>query len=90
MNAKQLLEMMKQAKEAESQLETQFLKEFGENIINARKREGMTQEDLGAKLGLSRTSITNIEGGRQDTVISRLPYLCAVLNCSPSDLIPSI
>jgi transcriptional regulator with XRE-family HTH domain len=37
----------------------------GKRIRTAREREGLSQEALGAEIGLTRTSVTNIEAGNQ-------------------------
>lgn len=38
---------------------------LGKSIRAIRKMAGLTQDDLAQRIGLSRTSITNIELGRQ-------------------------
>jgi len=43
----------------------QFYQVFGENLARARKHNSLKQEAVAASVGLSRTSITNIESGRQ-------------------------
>jgi transcriptional regulator with XRE-family HTH domain len=43
----------------------EFYVELGRQIRDGRKNLGWRQEDLGAHVGLSRTSIANIEAGRQ-------------------------
>ncbi|MFA5030331.1 MAG: helix-turn-helix transcriptional regulator [Patescibacteria group bacterium] len=42
-----------------------FYKKLGENIAKARSETKVTQAELAEKTGLSRTTITNIERGRQ-------------------------
>ncbi len=42
-----------------------FYVEVGRRIRSARMSIGMTQSQLGIKVGLTRTSITNLEAGRQ-------------------------
>lgn len=37
--------------------------EFGENLKNLRKRRGMTQNELGAKVGLSKAVVSKYENG---------------------------
>jgi len=45
---------------------------LGAVIKELRLKAGMTQDDLGEKLGLQRTSICNIEIGRQRVLLSDL------------------
>ena len=48
----------------------------------------MTQEKLGRMVGLSRTSITNIEKGRQHIALHQLFDLANALNVQPHVLLP--
>ena len=45
---------------------------IGTNIKRIRTKVGFTQGELARRVGLVRTSIVNIEAGRQDTTILRL------------------
>jgi DNA-binding XRE family transcriptional regulator len=45
--------------------EQRFWRDFGNALYEARVQVGLRQEDLAKKVGLSRTSIVNIEAGRQ-------------------------
>lgn len=63
-------------------------KEFGRLLCNARKGAGLTQEDVSKRVGLSRTSITNIEKGRQHVSLHVLYLLANAIGISPSDLLP--
>lgn len=49
-----------------------FLESVGENIAYHRNKQGLTQQELSEIVGLSRTSIANIEKGRQDPGISKI------------------
>src|SRR4051812_35337336 len=42
---------------------------FGRRLRERRRARGMTQEQLGDKIGLSRASILNIEHGRQQVLL---------------------
>lgn len=66
----------------------QFYKAFGAKIATARKARKMSQAKLGTALGLSRTSITNIEKGRQQVQVHTLARLADILNFPVSDLLP--
>lgn len=62
---------------------------LGENIWRARKRQHMNQTQLGAAVGLTRTSITNIESGRQRPPIELVYAIARVLAVAePRDLFP--
>ncbi len=45
---------------------------FGELIRLLRKRQGLTQDELGNKLNLSRITIQNVEAGRNATMDTML------------------
>ena len=49
----------------------------------------MTQSKLGDLVGLSRTSITNIEKGRQHVALHQVFAIASALRVSPSALLPS-
>ena len=59
-------------------------------MINAalyRKRAGLTQKKLAARLGVDRTTISNWDSGKSHPRIDMLAKLAKELNCSPNDLI---
>jgi transcriptional regulator with XRE-family HTH domain len=64
--------------------------EFGERVRKYRRRLKLNQEDLGARVRLSRTSITNIEGGRQKILLHQLFALADALEVSPQALLPDV
>lgn len=66
-----------------------FYREFGLRLHNARKRAGITQGELAQKVGMGRTSICNIEGGRQHLSLHVLPALAEALGVEECDLIPA-
>jgi transcriptional regulator with XRE-family HTH domain len=53
------------------------------------QRSGMTQEKLAQIVGLSRTSITNIEKGRQHIALHQLYAIAEALRVRPDALLPS-
>jgi transcriptional regulator with XRE-family HTH domain len=64
---------------------------FGRLVQLHRKRtKGMTQEKLGSHVGLSRTSITNIEKGRQHVSLHQLFAIAQALKVAPETLLPSL
>ena len=64
---------------------------FGRLVAMHRKRiHGLTQAKLGNAVGLSRTSITNIEKGRQHVLLHHLFALARALKVSPHALLPAL
>jgi DNA-binding XRE family transcriptional regulator len=55
---------------------------FGRNLKRLRELRGLTQEELAGLIGLSRTSVTNQEAGRQATSWATLILLADVLDVS--------
>jgi len=64
--------------------------EFGKKLRSRRKKERMSQDSLATSAGLSRTSIVNVESGRQGVSLATLYRLAGALSCEISDLLPSL
>lgn len=66
--------------------------EFGRLVRKRRKSPdvGLNQEELGGRIGLSRTAITNIEQGRQQVTLRQVYLLASALGCQPADLLPDL
>lgn len=62
--------------------------EFGFRVREARSVEGVSQGELARRVGLSRTSVTNIERGRQHVSLRQFLEIAAALNCAPETLLP--
>lgn len=62
---------------------------IGTRINEARKAKNLSQEELARKTGVSRTSIVNIERGRQRLPLHLLWQIASELNAEPSTFIPS-
>ena len=60
----------------------------GHLILERRKFAGLTQEELGRLVGISRAQIANVESGRTETSIKALRRFADALNCSMKDLVP--
>ena len=60
---------------------------IGEQIEKRRKAKGMYQEDLAAKLNITKQAICNWEKGRTEPNIGYINQLAKALNCSVSDLL---
>lgn len=63
---------------------------IGKKITARRKKAKLRQEDLAKLVGLSRVSLVNIEKGRQTPAYHKFMLLCAVLRCTPNDLLPPV
>ena len=66
---------------------TAFYEDFGQRLRVARG--SMSQASLGAAVGLSRGSISNIEAGRQHVPLHFLPRLARAVGAEPAALIPA-
>ncbi|GAN94646.1 hypothetical protein Gbth_076_038 [Gluconobacter thailandicus F149-1 = NBRC 100600] len=62
----------------------------GAAIRTNREALGMSQSVLAAALGLSRTSVTNIEKGKQPISLYHLYLAAAALGLSAKDLLPDM
>jgi transcriptional regulator with XRE-family HTH domain len=69
--------------------ETAFNRAFGRRIAKRRRERGLSQEKLGSLIGLARTSVTNIEAGRQNVVAYTVHLLARHLEIS-ADLLLSV
>jgi transcriptional regulator with XRE-family HTH domain len=65
-----------------------FYIELGKRLRDARKQRKFTQEKLATAVQLTRTSITNIEGGRQPVLAHHLVRLARALDVTVQDLLP--
>jgi transcriptional regulator with XRE-family HTH domain len=61
---------------------------IGEKIKFIRKKKSLKQEDLSHKIGLKRSSIAQIEAGKQAVSIHALYRIGEVLNTNIFDLLP--
>jgi transcriptional regulator with XRE-family HTH domain len=66
-----------------------FYEELGKAIRRRREERELKQAELGEHLGLSRTSVTNIESGRQRLLADQLCRVAHILGCDVSDLLPN-
>lgn len=61
---------------------------IGERVSEFRKANKMNQDDLAKKAAISRTTISNIESGRQQVSIHTLMNIAEALNLEMHSLIP--
>jgi transcriptional regulator with XRE-family HTH domain len=65
-----------------------FYERFGRSLRSARLDLGLNQEALGHRVGLERSSISNIEKGRQRVQLHMLLEFAAALDVPPTKLLP--
>ena len=65
-----------------------FYKQVGEKIRN-RRGKNLSQEALASAVGLTRTSISNIESGRQKLLLHTFFDIAEVLNVEAASLLPA-
>lgn len=67
-----------------------FYKEVGRRILEARLRRKpkLTQQGLADLVSLTRTSITNVEKGRQKFLLHTLADIARALQVEPASLLP--
>lgn len=69
---------------------TAFTESLGKKIKKAREERGLTQHQLAKKVGVGRTTITNIECGFQQTNIFLVMLIGEALGVSGRDLVPEL
>lgn len=67
-----------------------LLKYMGEVIYQKRKQENITGAQLAQFVGLSRTSIINIERGRHQLQIDTIFKICGLFKCQINELFPPV
>jgi len=63
---------------------------FGKNLVRARKRAGMSQEEVGIRAALHRTEIGLLERGERLPRIDTMVKLAGALGVPPVELIAGI
>lgn len=64
---------------------------FGEILRTCRQESRMSQVDLAQEVGISRSSLSNIEAGRQRVYLDQCFKFAAALNClSIQSLLPTL
>ncbi len=73
------------------QIEKERLYEMIGTRVRSRRMLGhLTQSQLAQAVGVLRTTISNIESGRQQAPLDVLYNICAVLKCDIGALLPSV
>ncbi len=68
----------------------EFYVRLGTKIREARESARLTQADLSARAGLSRSSIANIEAGRQAVYLHQAVAIASALGRTVPDLVPGV
>jgi transcriptional regulator with XRE-family HTH domain len=66
----------------------EFYAEVGRRVRMAREAAGLTQDALADRVELSRTSVTNIEKGRQKIALHTLCKVASAVGVEPASLLP--
>jgi len=62
----------------------------GKKIAEIRRKQRLTQEALAHDVSLTRTSIVNIEKGKQQLLLHTLIQIAHALKTEPAELLPEI
>jgi transcriptional regulator with XRE-family HTH domain len=62
---------------------------FGQKLARARKSRSLTQKELANLIGVSRVTVANIEGAKQNVQLAQVYSVARALNVAPNDLLPS-
>ena len=63
---------------------------LGEKVFEKRRQLGLNQKDLADRVGLTRTSITNIEKGIQRIQLHTVYQIAHALGISTNELLPDL
>ncbi|MGG6799489.1 UNVERIFIED_CONTAM: helix-turn-helix transcriptional regulator [Streptococcus canis] len=60
---------------------------FAERLVELRKKNDLTQQELADKIGINRGSYSNWENGKREPSFSKLIELSKLLNTTPNYLL---
>jgi len=63
---------------------------IAQRVRQVRERQQLKQEELAARVGLSRATITQVESGHQKLPLQSLYLIAAVLGVAIADLLPTV
>ena len=63
---------------------------FGKKLARARQVKNLSQSELATKVGISRATVANLEGGRQNVLLHQVFALATSLDVTPEVLIPEM
>lgn len=64
--------------------------QFGAKVRAMREAIGITQDDLAKRIGLTRTSVVNIESGKQRVLLHHVDAFAKAFGTSPKHLMKGI
>jgi transcriptional regulator with XRE-family HTH domain len=67
----------------------EFYAAVGSNVRSKRTESGMSQSMLANRIGFTRSSVANLEAGRQRIALHLFVKIEQALDCQPGDLLPS-
>lgn len=62
---------------------SRFTSEYGRRVQTARVTAGLTQAELASRLDLTRSSVANVEAGRQAASAEQVIQTAEALGCDP-------
>jgi transcriptional regulator with XRE-family HTH domain len=80
-------ELMTKAKEEPRQTLDNRLVTIGKSLQSIRKRRGLTQKELGEKIGLTREAIASYEAGRSNLMITTLLDIADALRVTVNEIL---
>lgn len=63
---------------------------FAEILVAARRRAGLSQEELGYRSGLDRTTISALERGAASPKLESVIRIAGALGLDPAELLPAV
>ena len=68
---------------------TRFYRDVGGRVRSARMAANLTQDGLAAQVEMTRSSIANLEAGRQRIPLHTFVLIAEVLKVAPTELLPT-
>jgi transcriptional regulator with XRE-family HTH domain len=62
---------------------------FGQKLARARRSRSLTQRSLAGLVGVSRVTVANIEGAKQNVQLAQVYSMAHALDIAPTDLLPT-
>lgn len=66
----------------------EFYASVGSNVREKRTASGVSQSMLADRIGFTRSSVANLEAGRQRIALHLFVQIEQALNCEPGELLP--
>lgn len=68
-------------------MDREYLQKFANNLKKIRKLKGLTQDDLGAFDGISRSTIGMVETAKTDITLSKIKIIAEAIGVHPKELL---